>query len=205
MACWAQTGVQVGAKAGLNLAVLDGSINQDTKFKPGFHFGGVLRWRPAAHFALQPELVYSQQGSNNEIPVGPGVALENKTKLSYLNIPVLAKIYLGNVVNLQVGPQFGLLLAAQREGQVGYYASSNGSGFRTEDVDVKDNYKGDVALCAGLGADLKNGLLLSARLNYGVTDINNDESQKQLRDYLDIGGLHNRVVEFSVGYLFGSK
>ncbi|GAB3299822.1 porin family protein [Hymenobacter tenuis] len=204
MGCWAQTGVQLGVKTGLNLAVLDGTMNQDAQFKPGIHLGGVLRWRPSSHFALQPELVYSQQGSDNQIPVGP-VVLENKTKLSYLNIPVIAKIYLGKVVNLQVGPQFGVLLAARQKGQVGYYSGSNGSGFEVEDTDVQNDYKGDVSLAAGLGADLKNGLMISARLNYGFTDINNNDLVKLQQEYFGIDGIHNRVFEFSIGYLFGSK
>ena len=48
-----------GVKGGLTQAVLDGTINQETSFKSGFHLGGFFRWRPSAHFALQPELVYS--------------------------------------------------------------------------------------------------------------------------------------------------
>ncbi|MBO0358340.1 PorT family protein [Hymenobacter sp. BT186] len=201
----AQTGVQFGLKTGVSMAVLDGTINQETKFKPGLHLGAVMRWRPSTHVAIQPELVYSRQGSDNKQLVGYGTMLENKTKLSYLNLPVLLKVYLGEVVNLQVGPQFGLLLGARQDGQVGYYSGSSGSGYVSENRDVKADYKGDVGICGGLGLDLKNGLLIAARLNYGLTDINNNEQDKQLREYLDIGGLHNRVLEFSVGYMFGGK
>ncbi|WP_375435771.1 porin family protein [uncultured Hymenobacter sp.] len=202
---WAQTGVQVGVKTGLSLAVLDGTVNQGANFKPGIHIGGVLRLRPSKHIAIQPELVYSQQGSDNKIPVGGGITLENKTKLSYLNLPILVKIYLGDVFNIQLGPQFGLLLAARQDGQVGYSSGSNGSGFKTENLDVKEDYKGDIGLCGGLGADLKNGLLVAARLNYGLTDINNNEQEKAAREAYGFGGLHNRVLEFSLGYVFGGK
>jgi hypothetical protein len=201
----AQTGVQFGLKTGLSMAVLDGTINQETKFKPGLHVGAVMRWRPSTHVAIQPELVYSQQGSSNEQTVGYGTMLENKTKLSYLNLPILLKVYLGEVVNLQVGPQFGLLLGARQDGQVGYYSGSSGSGYTSKDIDVKPDYKGDVGLCGGVGIDLKNGLIAAARLNYGLSDINNNEKDKQAREYYDIGGLHNRVLEFSVGYMFGGK
>ncbi len=161
--------------------------------------------RPSKHIAIQPELVYSQQGSDNKIPVGGGITLENKTKLSYLNLPILVKIYLGDVFNIQLGPQFGLLLAARQDGQVGYSSGSNGSGFKTENLDVKEDYKGDIGLCGGLGADLKNGLLVAARLNYGLTDINNNEQEKAAREAYGFGGLHNRVLEFSLGYVFGGK
>lgn len=201
----AQTGVQFGLKTGVSMAVLDGTINQETKYKPGLHLGTVMRWRPSTRVAIQPELVYSRQGSSNEMTVGRGITLENKTKLSYLNLPILLKVYLGEVVNLQVGPQFGLLLGARQDGQVGYQSNSGNGGYISATKDVKADYKGDVGICGGLGIDLKNGLLVAARLNYGLTDINNNQLDKQIREVFGIDGLHNRVLEFSVGYMFGGK
>ena len=200
----AQNTVQAGIKTGLSVAVLDGTINTGANYKSGLHVGGMLRWRPTARVAFQPELTFSQQGANSEVPAGP-VTLESKIKLSYLNLPLLLKVYLGKVVNLQVGPQFGLLLSGRQVGQTGYYTGSGGSGYRTADLDVTESYKSDVAGCLGLGADLKNGLVLAARANYGFTNINNSEQEQKFRDAYNIGGLHNRVLEFSVGYFFGSK
>ncbi len=199
-----QTGVQFGAKAGMSLALLDGLINGSAQFKPGLAVGAFARWRPSARFAIQPELVFSQQGTDVSNSYS-GNSAKSQINLSYLNVPVLLKIYLGNVVNLQVGPQVGLLLSGRRTGQVGYYSGSSGNGYITTDEDVAKNYRGDLALCGGLGVDLKNGLLFSARLNYGLTDINNNEADKTSRQYLGIGGLHNRGFEFALGYAFGSK
>jgi hypothetical protein len=203
----AQSTVQLGVKSGLSLAVLDGTVNRGAEYKPGFHVGGLLRWRPSARVAIQPELVLSQQGANNRIPL-QWVTLESKTTLLYLNLPILLKVYLGNVFNVQAGPQFGLLVAAQDKGQVGYYSGSNGSngsGFVSETNDVKDDYKGDIGLCGGLGADLKNGLTLAARFNYGLTNINNNALDQRMREQLGFGGLYNRVLEVSVGYIFHAK
>lgn len=206
-AAHAQTpGIQFGVKAGLSMAVLDGTLNKGSDYKAGLHLGGFVRWRPTQRFALQPELVYAQQGSENSFSSG-GVPFESETKLTYLNVPIMAKVYLGKIFFLQAGPQFGVLLAAREIGQTSY--STGGSmgpaGYTTADVDVKKDYKGDVAFCAGLGVDLPMGLGIAARLNYGFTDINQNEQQKQLRDYFDIGGLHNRVAEVSVSYAFGGK
>lgn len=200
----AQKTLQVGAKAGLTLAVLDGQINIESKFKPDFHVGGFVRWRLSPNFALQPELVYSRQGSKNVFPVGP-VDLVTKTTLSYLNVPILAKLYVGKVFNFQLGPQFGLLLAGKRKGQFSYTEGPNGSYFTEGEKDVKSDFKGDVALCGGLGVDLPNGLMAAARLNYGVTTIENNKLRQQLRDALGFGGMHNRAIEVSIGYAFGSK
>ncbi len=200
----AQSPVRVGVKTGLSLAVLDGAINTGATYKTGFHVGGMLQWRPSPRVAFQPELTFVQQGTNSEVPAGP-VTLESKIKLSYLNVPLLLKVYMGKVVNLQVGPQFGFLISGRQVGQSGYYSSSGGSGYRTEDVDVTEEYKSDIAGCLGLGADLKNGLVLAVRANYGFTNINNNEQEQKFRDAYGVGGLHNRVLEFSVGYLFGAR
>jgi len=193
--------VSFGIKGGLTHAVLDGTINQETSYRSGLHLGGFFRWRPSAHFALQPELVYSQQGSDNVIPL-QYVELKSKTKLAYLNVPILAKIYLGNTFNLQFGPQLGLLLSGHEVGQTGYTSTPSGSSYQTADVETTKSYKSDIALCAGLGLDLKSGFTTAVRLNYGVTDIDNDSNSQAARKYYNIGGLHNRVMEVSIGYAF---
>ena len=198
------TGVQFGPKVGMSLSVLDGQINRSAEFKPGLVLGGFVRWRLSERFAIQPELVYSQQGTANKLDFG-GYPGENKIKLNYLNVPLLLKIYAGRMVNIQFGPQLGVLLSGRRVGQTSYYSGSNGTGYNTEDTDVKDLYKGDFALCGGLGVDLPNGLLGSVRINYGLTDIDNDGKSQAFRQAVGTGGVHNRTIEFSVGYAFGGK
>ena len=197
------TGVHVGPTAGMTLSVLDGQLNRTASFKPGFVGGAAVRWRPSVRVAVQAELVYAQQGVSNKLDFGPYPG-ESKVKLNYLNLPILLKIYAGNVVNFQFGPQFGLLLSGRRVGQSGYYSGSSGSGYVTEDIDVKGRYKGDFALCGGVGVDLANGFMASARINYGLSDIDNDVSTTSLRQALGIGGIHNRTIQFTVGYLLGA-
>jgi len=198
------TGLQFGPQVGLNLATLDGQINRSASFKPGLLLGAFVRWRPSERIAIQPELVYSQQGTANKATY-LGHEAVSKIRLNYLNIPLLVKVYLGNVVNLQVGPQVGFLLSGRREGQYGYYTSSGGEGYLTEDVSVSDSYKADFALCGGLGIDLPNGLLASVRIKYGMTNIDGDTKSMAVRQFLGLDGLHNRAIEFSVGYAIGGK
>lgn len=196
------TGTQFGLKSGLTMSVLDGTINTGAEYRTGFHLGGFVRWRPSARFALQPELVYSQQGCDTHVM--NTVPFDGQIKLSYLNVPVLAKLYLGKVVNLQLGPQVGVLLAGRRQGQVMYSSATNS--YTTEDVDVKQDYKTDLAVCAGLGADFPFGLIVAARMNYGLNDIDQNARTRAIRDSdPTIKGLHNRVFEFSLGYAFGGK
>lgn len=196
--------VNVGIKAGLNRYVLDGLINEESAYKSGMHAGVFLRWQLTPRVALQPEVNFSQQGSLNSSPYGV-LPLKSTTRLSYLNVPVLLKVYAGKVLNLQVGPQLGVLLAARKEGQHGWRFTENSTEYITGNRDIKKDLRSDAGLVFGLGADLKNGLVFSARMNYGLRDINNSEDERRLRESLDIGGIHNRGFEFSAGYVFGSK
>ena len=70
---------------------------------------------------------------------------------------------------------------------------------------MSGSYKSDFALCGGIGLDLPSGLLASIRVNYGISDIDNDSKSIATRQALGIGGVHNRTIEFSVGYALGGK
>jgi len=190
-----------GVKGGLTEAGFDGALNRKTNLKSGFHLGGFFRYRLAERFAIQPELVYSQQGTESRILL-QYVELKSKTKLAYLNIPILAKVYLGNTLNLQFGPQIGVLLSGREVGQVSYTATPNGASYQTADVKTTKDYKSDIGLCAGLGLDFRSGFVLAARLNYGVTDIDNNSQSQLTRRALNVSGLHNRALEVSIGYAF---
>jgi hypothetical protein len=71
----------------------------------GFHAGGLAHIHLNRHFALQPELVYSSQGAE--------YGSSSKTKLNYINVPVLGQYMFGNGLRLQTGPQVGFLTTAK--------------------------------------------------------------------------------------------
>ncbi|GAA4370169.1 porin family protein [Hymenobacter saemangeumensis] len=193
-------GVHVGPKAGLALSTLSGQINAKSFYKNGYSAGLMMRCRSSKAFAIQPELLYVQQGSSNGLTPGSSKP-DYDVNLNYFQLPIMLKVYLGGIVNLQFGPSVGLLLSARRVGTVG--SSSSGAAV-SADENVKSSYYDlDGAVCGGLGLDLPNGLVASARLNYGLLDIST-EKDAQLRSALGAGGLHNRGFEFAIGYLFGA-
>jgi hypothetical protein len=131
------------AKAGLNLSTIkytipnfvvgNGSVismeeKNDLAF--GFHFGGFAEIRLSHTFALQPEILYSAQGSKfnrddnqEQVTLVPGFPdykinittitnTETTLKTNYFNIPLLAKFYATKRLFFMAGPQFGFLLNA---------------------------------------------------------------------------------------------
>jgi len=168
--------VKFGAKAGVNIANIGGDDTDGQKARTAFHVGGVAEIGISDKFAVQPELLYSSQGTKAD--QGDG-----EVKLDYLNIPVMAKYMVADGFSLEAGPQVGVLLSAK---------SNDGEG--SGDVDIKDFVNGiDFALGVGANYTLESGLNFGARYSLGLSDIN---------DFEGAGSNQNNVFQFSVGYFF---
>lgn len=172
-----------GVKAGANLANVGGDV-EDTNMKVGFHIGGVANFKLTESFAFAPELLFSTQGYKIDGGDVMGVSIPDvKMNTTYLNIPLLAKIYLGESFNIHAGPTVGFLLGAKVKAG-------------DESVDAKDFYKGlDFGLGFGLGYELESGLNFGARYNLGLANIADTEDG-------DDSKATNQVIQISVGFNF---
>ena len=158
-----------GLKAGLNLATI---TNSGGDLKAGFHGGGLAHIHITPAFSLQPEIMYSSQGTQ--------YTSNDKTLLNYINIPVLLQYNFDNGFRLQGGPQLGFLLEAK---------SKSGN----LETDQSDSYKSiDFSIPVGLSYLGYSGFGVDARYNIGVTNIveNNATSYR------------NSVLQFGLFYLF---
>ncbi len=181
--------VKFGAKAGVNLASIGGDA-EDADARTSFHVGGVAEIVISDKFSVQPELLFSSQGAKSEYTEDFGefgsFDVEEKLKLSYLNLPVMAKYYVAEGFSLEAGPQIGFLLSADAEVEV------DGE---SEEEDVKDEFKSiDFGLGFGAGYKLDNGLNFSARYTLGLANIAEDAG--------DDFSIQNNVFQISVGYMF---
>ncbi|WP_139924882.1 porin family protein [Hymenobacter sp. DG01] len=179
---------QLGIKAGINAAVLDGENlgSTSTKYKTYYHAGIFYEADLIGPISIQPELLYSLQGSSFKDAVG-----NYDAKLHYLNLPVLAKVTVGPVF-VEAGPQFGFLLRKDASGDVSVSSSGNGP---------YSSYKrGDLSLAAGAGLKLGN-LLVGGRFTAGVNDINDVRNLSGSND----PRLRNRVIQGYLALQFGDK
>jgi opacity protein-like surface antigen len=182
----AQVQFAVGIKAGPNFAKIntDASAGENYKNRTGFH-GGAFVLIKATKIGVQPEIIFSQQGSKVEINS------ENfESNFSYLNIPIIIKLYTVAGINIQAGPQFGFITSAKTpiEDQLnpGSY----------ELVDVKDKMKSsDISAAVGLGWDLPFGLTIDARYNIGLSKI-----FKEAPNTTQTNDAKNQVIQVSLGY-----
>ena len=150
--------LKFGVKGGLNFANYTGGDVDGFDFKSitSYHAGVVAEIKIFENFALQPELLYSTQGSELE-KLGEQV----KNELGYLSLPVLAKFYLTkDKLSLELGPQASVLVSERNE------------------VDTKDSNTFDFAVVGGLSYKITNGLFVSGRYAAGLTEPKKDADVK---------------------------
>ena len=180
-----QVQLAVGIKGGPNFAKIntDGSVMENYKNRTGFH-GGAFVLIKATKIGVQPEIIFSQQGSTVEIN-----SQNFESNFSYVNIPVILKLYTVAGINIQAGPQFGFVTNAETpiEDQL------NPGTYTVQDV--KDKMKGsDLTAAFGLGWDLPFGLTIDARYNLGLSKIFKEAPSNETEN------AKNQVIQVSLGY-----
>lgn len=156
---FSQAKVELGLKGGVNMASLRGGGGDNIT---AYH-GGAYGLIKITKFGIQPEALFSKRGAE-------------AVDLAYLDIPVMFKFYIAGGLNVQAGPQFGVLLNAENE----------------DGDDVKDFLEGsDLSAALGAGLDLPMGLNLTARYVIGLKDVNGVSGGDELKA---------NTFQLSVGY-----
>lgn len=140
--------MKFGAKIGTNFSNLKGDgIDGDNL--TSFHVGALVEINLIENFSIQPELLYSSQGTE---------LASQKLKLDYISVPVVGKLYLiTDKLSLEAGPQFSFLINDE--------APSN---FRSKTFDF--------AAVGGLSYNLTSFIFVQARYVAGLTDVSKDAS-----------------------------
>jgi hypothetical protein len=174
--------VQFGIKAGYNLANFSQSgsgTTEDTKAKSDFSAGILVSLPLFNSFYLQPEIMYSGQGTKVS-----ELGTDATFNYDYLNIPVLFKYQHESGFFAETGPQVGFLLSANVKAD-GQSSDAKSSSQTT-----------DFSWAFGLGYKTKMNIGIDVRYNLGLTDVNKDTSG---------GSIKNSVFQFGLFYLFGGK
>lgn len=137
--------LKFGLKAGANFSNLEGD-NIDGSTYNSFHFGAIVEFKVLGILAIQPEVLYSSQGTKINSDAFEDI------NYNYITVPVLAKFYLiPNKLSLDVGPQFSFLV----------------------NEDVAEQFEGetfDFGVAGGLGVNVTNSIFLQARYVAGLTE-----------------------------------
>ncbi len=183
---------EFGIKGGLNVA--NQNYSGDGAPSPsaiiGFHVGGFADIKISEKFSIQPELLYSTQGSKFNLLVntnGSNYDTENTFLLSYINIPVMFKYYATEKFSLEAGPQIGFMVDSKLKTDVIGQSVTQ---------DAKDLFESvDFGLNLGAGYDITKKISAGIRYNFGLTNVMKTESG-------DNSEIKNSVFSLSVGYKF---
>lgn len=176
---FSQAQFAIGLKGGMNFSKFDikeGASNIENR--TGFN-GGAFALVKIASFGIQPEVLFSRQGSTFKFN-----ATDYKANFDYIAVPILFKMYIPLGLNLQLGPQFSFLSVADLKAAAQSAAD-----------DPKTLKKQDYAIAVGAGWDLPFGLTIDARYNFGLSDI-----KVQPTNSAQPISLKNKVLMVSVGY-----
>lgn len=167
---YGQAAVSIGVKGGLNFANVDASsVGAVYNSRTGYHAGAFASFK-FTKLAIQPEFIYSQQGTSVS-----GVDYS----LGYINIPILLKFYLIGGLNIQAGPQFGFLSSATAAG-----------------VDIKSSLKSsDTSIALGAGFDISK-LSIDARYNMGISEINDSAAMTATKNQVFQLSLGYKLFKF---------
>ena len=170
---------QFGLKGGLNIANQHGTglvKLLDTSPIISFHVGGFVEIKLSNKCAVQPEILYSLQGSKSSVEIretaDPYERITNSDiffNLSYINIPVLFKYYVIEKLNLEAGPQLGILVSSKIKQTL--------TGQPSTVYNNNSNYKSiDYGINIGAGYDITDNISTGIRYNLGLCDIDKSTS-----------------------------
>jgi hypothetical protein len=158
----------IGVKGGVNISKVDDKAFRD-EFTYGYHLGGFAEVGLGKRLKIQPEVLWNQINTRADTAFrniySNALDFSNykDVKLNYLSIPVLLSYKLGNVLYLQAGPQFGILLNQDKT------LLENG----------KEAFsKGDLSMLGGVQLNVSK-LRLSGRYFVGLNNISEiDDNSK---------------------------
>lgn len=181
-----QAQLKWGLKGGVNFASIknfeQAGIIDNLQTYTGWH-GGIFVQFKLPIVAVQGDILYSVQGQKFDL-LGVSQTLEN----SYILIPVVAKVSLIPLINLQGGLQYGILTTSAINGED---MIDLGNGQEA----VKDFFKGgDWSVVLGIGFDISK-LMIDARYNLGVSQVNEVS-------FSSSESLKNGVFQLSAGIKF---
>lgn len=175
---WSVGSITVQPKIGINGANITDADNSDSRI--GLVLGGEFEYRVSPIFSLSAGALYSMQGCKGTAEDDDGNTGDVSLKLDYINVPILANVYVAKGLAVKLGIQPGF--------NVRHKASATVSG-----VNVTTNLPGiksvDFSIPIGVSYEF-NRFVIDGRYNLGVTKL------------IDGADSKHSVFQFTFGYKF---
>lgn len=167
---------------GATLATLTGDTD-GAKMKLGLAAGAEFGYNINDMFAVTAGALVSMQGANFD---DNAYQKDVKTTLTYLNIPVLANVYVAPGLAIKAGVQPGFLLSRKTKGDE-LIGSGTWASYELTSTDGMKKF--DLSIPLGLSYEFSD-FVIDARYNLGLTNVNDTDAFKA----------KNGVIMLTVGY-----
>lgn len=170
-----QAGAQwtAGVKAGAGISNFDEKSAHNLRNKTGGVLGGFAQYRFHPQLSVQGEVFFSMQGARRD---------NGSYDFNYIQVPVLFQTRVWKGLQVQTGPQLGILLSANIK------EDGNKENIRDE---ARPH---EISMVWGSSYAFENGLIADIRYVMGLSDIS--ESGSDIR---------NRSIQVTVGYRLGRR
>lgn len=159
-------------KVGLSLANV---TKGDGDIRVGAVAGAEFEYQVSDIFSLSAGALYSMQGCKGEVE-----GIDATVKLDYLNIPILANVYVAKGLAVKLGIQPGFNVTSK-------VSAENGGTKVSTELDGIESV--DFSIPIGLSYEINN-FVIDGRYNLGVSKIMDGSDSK------------NSVFQFTLGYKF---
>ena len=167
--------ITVQPKVGLNIA--DYTDTDGSKTRAGLAAGVEFEYHVSPLVGISAGALYSMQGCKADAEEGVDLTLKN----DYINIPILANVYVAQGLALKAGVQPGFKVNSSAKAEKGGVSASQ---------DLGDAFKSfDFSIPVGISYEYMN-VCLDARYNIGMTKV------------LDGSDSKNSVFQITLGYKF---
>lgn len=168
--------LKFGPVAGVNFSNYSGEKVKDANLKMGFQVGVAGEFKLSA-FGVESGIYYTSKNTNTIVEhfdfLGVSTSTEISNTSSFIEIPVLAKLYGPMGLNVFAGPQASFFLNNKGTNKL----STGGVLISTNEVSGTDGYNTyDISLVVGLGIDLPMGLLARASYEKGFRSIYTEDA-----------------------------
>lgn len=171
-----------GIKGGMNYAtVTKGKLDEAPDARTSFYVGAIAEIPIIDDsFSIQPEVLYSRQGFERNYSL-LGEDYKAEYQIDYINVPVLAKLYIVKGFSVEAGPQFGFKINEKIDLDTANDEEGN-------NLDEINDF--DMSLAAGITFKFDSGLFVNGRYNHSFNEIIKNLDAK------------NSVMQFGIGYKF---
>ena len=173
--------VTIQPKVGISVATLTDGDDVDPRI--GLVAGAEFEYQATDIFSISAGALYSMQGAKTD-----GMTV----KMDYINIPILANVYVVKGLAVKLGIQPGFNVNSE--------ASIKGSGYSVEGKLSDYTKTFDFSIPVGVSYEFNN-IVLDARYNWGLTKWADNSKYASALGDVKVDSKHS-VFQFTVGYKF---